>query len=306
MFSWRKFLGVFSQVLNVLAIFFQPLVIYAKLLSGALALASGGLKGGLIGAFGSMIPGFQSVKGIWDNIGNLMISTAVGGASAVIMGGRFKEGAIGALKSAAMSMTLGAIAEHTKSRQTGNKYASGADSEASYHAANGERKSNESGLTRERPASRARQNEAIAAADAAMENIYGRYYESLDALARDTAKAIQPISERFGMELGVQFFQVGSDGYYAGTITTDGLRSKVNVFLSVFENPNAHVAGDLHTHPVPGRIGFSLEDISSQWERRNHTSYVSQTYAPLLALDWNKFKGMNDVKIYYEKKRVVK
>ena len=119
MFSWRKFLGVFSQVLNVLAIFFQPLVIYAKLLSGALALASGGLKGGLIGAFGSMIPGFQSVKGIWDNIGNLMISTAVGGASAVIMGGRFKEGAIGALKSAAISMTLGAIAEHSKSRQTG-------------------------------------------------------------------------------------------------------------------------------------------------------------------------------------------
>ena len=134
MFSWRGFLRTFGQVLNIVAIFVPQLQVFAQIFNGIMAYANGGLKGGLLNAFTSMIPGLNSVPGIWDNIGNLAISAAVGGASATVMGGRFKEGAIGSLKSAAISMTLGAIAQGARSRQTGAKFASGADTKAAMGA----------------------------------------------------------------------------------------------------------------------------------------------------------------------------
>lgn len=121
MFSWRGFLQTFGQVLSIASYFFPVLRPFSIAFNIMMGFATGGIKGGLLAAFGAQIPGFDHLAT------NLAVGALYGGFSAVVMGGKFKEGAVGALKSAAISMVVGAIAQGTKSRQTGGKNGNGAD-----------------------------------------------------------------------------------------------------------------------------------------------------------------------------------
>lgn len=121
MFSWRKLLGVFGQILNIVSYFITALKPFAMAFNIVMGMANGGIKGGLLAAFGSQIPAFDHFAT------NLLVGTLYGGVSSMIMGGSFKQGIMGSLKSAAIGMVLGAMAQGVKSRQTGGKYRSGAD-----------------------------------------------------------------------------------------------------------------------------------------------------------------------------------
>jgi hypothetical protein len=86
-----------------------------------MGMANGGIKGGLLAAFGSQIPGFDHLAT------NIAVGVLYGGFSTVVMGGKFKEGVVGSLKSAAIGLVMGAIAQGVKSKQTGGKFKNGSD-----------------------------------------------------------------------------------------------------------------------------------------------------------------------------------
>ena len=272
MFSWRGFLQTFGQVLNIVAIFVPQLQVFAQIFNGIMAYANGGLKGGLLNAFTSMIPGLNSVPGIWDNIGNLAISAAVGGASAMVMGGRFKEGAIGSLKSAAISMTLGAIAQGAKSRQTGGKNRNGADTASADEAVTTTRASpsQDKVVTVITPENSA-QFSKIAT------RLHGRQFGSWEEANSAFAEAFLPFTEQTGLEVGANLTKQGQ--YYLEDFTL-GTRMRVNVPV------NSSTYYELHTHPVGRGEGFSgylvnkngktfsYLDYNSTWQHAEYASNI--------------------------------
>ena len=129
MFSINGFLRVFQTVLNVAAMIFPVLQPFAQGFNAfmmyynvAAATYYGGLKGGLIAAF---MPTMSSSNPYLNVLGN----AAMAGVQSELMGGSFKQGALGALKSAAIMFAVQVIAAGAASAQTGGKYENGAGSE---------------------------------------------------------------------------------------------------------------------------------------------------------------------------------
>jgi RHS repeat-associated protein len=120
MFSVRNFLNIAAQLVGFVAMLVPGLqwvgwVAYG--LNVASALASGGLKAGLLTAFTSLIklPGGTFARAAQ--------SVLIAGVSSVIMGGKFGAGLIGGLKSAAIGFVMQNVAAGVKSAQTGGKMA---------------------------------------------------------------------------------------------------------------------------------------------------------------------------------------
>ena len=243
MFSWRGFLRTFGQVLNIVAIFVPQLQVFAQIFNGIMAYANGGLKGGLLNAFTSMIPGLNSVPGVWDNIGNLAISAAVGGASAMVMGGRFKEGAIGSLKSAAVSMTLGAIAQGAKSRQTGAKFANGADSDAALNSNAPGAAPGDASMSKSEYEQRAKDFGEL---EQGLSQIRGKSERSV---ADGFGELAVPFTEKWNVEVGANI--VG----YGNRLRLADIEMGTSTGVNIAQNKLA-VAG-VHTHPMGGKDGFS-------------------------------------------------
>jgi RHS repeat-associated protein len=104
-----QFLAPIADVLGMLAR-------YAGIVE---AFAGGGIKGGLLAAFA---PTGGSGNPVLDALGSALYA----GISARIMGGKFADGVIGALKSAAISFVTSSIGKAFESAQTGGKMANGA------------------------------------------------------------------------------------------------------------------------------------------------------------------------------------
>lgn len=115
-FSFRNFFNGFTQLVSFISYFVPGLQMFAAILNGLSAYVNGGLKGGLLNAFSSMVP----LPG--NPIGRILGSMIIAGANSVIMGGKFAQGAIGTLKSAAIAFVMQNLAVGLDSVQTGQKF----------------------------------------------------------------------------------------------------------------------------------------------------------------------------------------
>lgn len=129
--SFRSFLQIFQTVLNYAAYLFPQLQQIANIFNYAMHtynIASsayyGGFRGGLISAF--MPTNLNSGNAYLNILGN----TVAAGVQSELMGGTFRQGAVIALRSAAISFVVQSIVQGVISAQTGGKSASGASSKA--------------------------------------------------------------------------------------------------------------------------------------------------------------------------------
>ena len=215
-----------------------------------------------------------------------------------LQGGKFGNGFISAgltaavmpalrIKSDAVRTATGALVGGSISKATGGKFANGAISGAIQAAMMGPPRSrNSDSATREGAYSEERAKLAIAEGEAAMEQVRSKRYTDLDLLAKDTADALQPVTNRRDVEVGVRFFRNG-DYFEAGTVVSDGqmcgyggLRCGVNTRLSqpLSDARVVSLAGNFHTHPASR--GFSTNDLGIAWRdaksyRVDFTAYVS-------------------------------
>lgn len=261
MFSWRKLLGVFGQILNIVSYFIPILKPFAMAFNMVMAFANGGLKGGLLSAFGSFIPGVDNI------LGSAAIGALYGGVSSMIMGGSFKQGIMGSLKSAAIGMVLGAMAQGVKSRQTGRKYGNGADTEAGHAVVESPSSSmsnntDQSGVNVTDPHVG---GAAMMAADKALGDDLDITYPSMDAAAIVWSDKVQPIASKFDTEISSKFFKVRG-GYRIGATFSDGVICSRSAQCGVstplapdIDIFGAQLSGYIHTHP--GNANFSGNDL---------------------------------------------
>jgi RHS repeat-associated protein len=125
-FSVKKFFSAVSQVVGILSYFIPGLQWVGYALNVVSAALNGGLKAGLLAAFTGLI---RLPSGMNEAL-KLGINIAIAGVSSVIMGGKFGEGVVGALKSAAIGFAFSQMGAAYQSRQTGSKMENGAETEA--------------------------------------------------------------------------------------------------------------------------------------------------------------------------------
>lgn len=204
-----------------------------------------------------MLPGFNEVAGsIWDNVGNMAIGAAYGGLSAVAMGGRFREGVIGSLKSAAIGLVLSSIAQGTKSRQTGDKYKSGADSDtaAAQHAPG------DSGRERRITVITKEINDEF---DQISARFRGKTYNTWQEADNAFAEAYLPFTEKYNLEVGANVTKYGPKAFRVEDWT-------LGVNGAVATPMNSMTYYEEHTHPSWGGDSFS-----GRWERYSNGKYLA-------------------------------
>jgi hypothetical protein len=240
MFAWRSFLSAFGQVLNIVSYFIPILRPFAIAFNIIMAAAGGGIKAGLLAAFGSMIPGLDNIAA------NIAVGALYGGVSAMVMGGKFKEGVVGALKSAAVGMVMRAIAQGVKSQQTGGKFKNGADTDSSSETlATGNSKT---------PADPKKAAQLMRDAKKALKDsgfykkVAAGSFRSEREIAQAWAEIVGPLANAAGAEAGAWISILPNGAYAIGEVYSDGARENVEpgkaMQLKGYK-PTAFV----HTHP---------------------------------------------------------
>ena len=126
--------GIALQIIGYIVPGAQWLILAGKIFSAVMAtyniaigIQYGGLKGGLLAAFGNAVGYFTMGMGA---LASTAVNMVTAGVSSMMMGGNFAQGMMGALKSAMISFVTNAIIGSTATALTGRKFANGASSDS--------------------------------------------------------------------------------------------------------------------------------------------------------------------------------
>jgi RHS repeat-associated protein len=220
-----QFFAVVSQVFSVAA----------KVASIATAFRYGGAKGGLLTAF---MPTFDTGRFFIDALANSITA----GINSIAMGGKFKDGAVGALKSAAISFVITSIGEGVKSAQTGGKMGSG-NEDQELHAP-------DSGKPKPQTKTHIRTAKEIADFNKLKAQLEGVKDYKTEQNAQDAFEALAvPFTNKYGVEVGANLTKIGKAWGIADV--TLGVPSTVSIPINDFS------VAMYHTHPIDSGIGFS-------------------------------------------------
>ncbi|NZA25048.1 VCBS repeat-containing protein [Luteimonas sp. SJ-92] len=304
MISFRKILGIAIAIVGTYVTAGMDGGFFAKLgMAMAFGAASGyastgSLRGGVYGAFTAGVSfglGWAAIANDWGYMQMVATQAITGGIVESLQGGSFGSGFMAAglttafmpqagHRNGAIRGVKGALIGGTISALSGGKFANGAISGSIQAAMMGGGRSRSPDGGREGAYSKHLKELAIEQGEAAMEAVRSRKYTVLDDLATATSDALQPVTDRYDVEVGVRFFKNG-DYYEAGTVVSDGqmcghgaLGCGVTLRLSQ-SLAGGRVAGSLHTHPVASR--FSGDDLAFAWSERgfsgaHQTAYVSR------------------------------
>ena len=280
MFSISKFLGTLATVFQIANYFIPALAPIAAVLSTLAkfaAVVTAIHTGNLLGVAAAFIPGVNSGNAVFDALGNSVIA---GGLSEA-MGGKFKDGAIGSLKSAALAFTFQVISSHVVSSATGEKFRNGATTEASENAA-------KSGAVEQRALGKdaykdnwelgytasERANRALLAA-----GVYSRGFDSEQELANSWGDVVEPISEELGTEIGAHFrYDPRSGKYFAAPAWSSGAFGRVN-FEGYGGSRIGRLSAVIHTHPSGvGSPTFSIGDYEHSYGLGANAYVISRDY----------------------------
>ena len=125
--------GIALQIIGYIVPGAQWLILAGKIFSAVMAtyniavgIQYGGLKGGLLAAFGSAV-GYLTVG--MSAVASTAVNMITAGVSSVMMGGNFARGMMGTLKSAVVGFVSNLVVGGTITAMTGGKYANGGDTD---------------------------------------------------------------------------------------------------------------------------------------------------------------------------------
>lgn len=263
--SVGKFLNIVGIVLQIAGYIIpgaQWLIAVGKVFSMVMATYNiavgihyGGFKGGLMAAFGNVVGHFTGGMNPFMALATNML---VAGVSSMVMGGNFAQGAMGALKSAAINFAMRIVVGGTVSAMTGGKYGTPASSGKVESDVPNSPNSEDDPIPNHklgRQAYRAA-NKALMDADAF------RTYKTQAEAENKWASIVGQVQDKYGVELGSHIYQV-RDGYVFGPVYSSG---NTHTILGFWDRP--HLAGAIrvgfiHTHPDSGIFSGMAAGASS-------------------------------------------
>lgn len=259
--------------------------------------SSGTLKGAVTGAFTAVLTAGIAHSG-WSAYQQVAAQAMTGGIMESLRGGNFGNGFMAAGLTAAfmphagkgntfVRAMKGALIGGTISAATGGKFANGAISGAIQGAMSGKSPSQTQSDGDEAMPPEARIDDpkkariAMARADAAVEEsgIWDRLYTSETQLARDWGKAVYPVSEDVGAEIGAKFFKIGKY-YVAGPSFSTGSVGQITGLNLAPGVSIGRLSGYIHTHPnvAWGEPRISYQDIYNAYSEGVNAYVYSANY----------------------------
>jgi len=303
--SFRQVLGIAIAVVGTWVTMGMDGGFFAKLgmaiAFGAASgyVATGTLRGAVTGAFTARLTfGIGTAFQGANLYAQMFVQGLSGGIIEGINGGNFGNGFLSAAlttafmpqvghSNPAVGAVRGALVGGTISKLTGGKFANGAISGAIQGAMSGKSPSQTQSGGDETMPPEARIDDpkkariAMARADAAVKEsgIWDRLYTSETQLARDWGKAVYPVSEDVGAEIGAKLFKVGKY-YVAGPSFSTGSVGQITGLNLAPGVSIGRLSGYIHTHPnvAWGEPRISYQDIYNAYSEGVNAYVYSANY----------------------------
>lgn len=280
--SVGKFLNIVGIVLQIAGYIIpgaQWLIAVGKVFSMVMATYNiavgihyGGFKGGLMAAFGNVIGHFTGGMNPFMALATNML---VAGVSSMVMGGNFAQGAMGALKSAAINFAMRIVVGGTASAMTGKKYAT---EPAASHSEGSQAKS----LNTDSTANGSNQRSITLKEYKQLQQEFDSLQPQFDAVQPGTPRQVAdrfaeialPFTKRWGFEIGANIIR-SENSYKLADVT-------LGYFGGVTIPENILAFADVHTHPggadgFSGAVTYKKDSGLVQYQGDLSTNYVNNT-----------------------------